>query len=119
MTVYPFGFTVIVHEEYDDNTRTSTYRRESGMGLADSYMTAVQQLDNYYGEDLISIKHLELFAENNIILLPEDVMMGYSKTDFGFAGCPCDVDGNVSPEFIPTDTIARDVVEKGDNVYEC
>ena len=96
MTVYPFGFTVIIHEEYDDKTHTSTYRRESGMGLADSYMTAVQQLDNYYGEDLISIKHLELFSEDNLILLPEDVMRGYAKTDFGYTGPYCDVDGNVN-----------------------
>ena len=98
MTVYPFGFTVIIYEEYDEKTKTSKYRRESGMGLADSYMTAAQQLDNYYGEDLLAIKHLELFEENNIILLPENIMMGYAKTNFGYMGEACDVDGNLIEE---------------------
>lgn len=95
MAVYPFGFTVIIYEEYDEKTNTSKYRRESGMGLADSYMTAAQQLDNYYGEDLLAIKHLELFEENNIILLPESTMIGYAKTDFGYMGEACDIDGNL------------------------
>ena len=95
MTVYPFGFTVII---YEPDNRVSIYRRESGMGLADSYKTAAEQLESYYGEDLVSIKHLELFAEDNLILLPEAVMMGYAKTEFGYVGQHCDIDGNILPE---------------------
>jgi hypothetical protein len=112
MAVYPFGFTAIIYEEYDPDNRVSIYRRESGMGLADSYKTAAQHLEDYYGDDLVSIKHLELFAEDNLILLPEAVIMGYAKTEFGYIGQHCDVDGNILPEPDKTD---REVIVNDGN----
>ena len=95
MDFCPFGFTVVVHEEYNSETNTSIYRRESGMGLAQSYAHAMEQLENYYGEDLIAVKHLELFADSTIILLPEHIIHDYAKTDFGFEGEACDARGNL------------------------
>ena len=95
MDFYPFGFTVVIHDEYDPKTHTSTYRRESGMGLAQSYANAMEQLENYYGEDLIAVKHLELFADSSIILLPEHIIHDYANTDMGFKGELCDARGNL------------------------
>ena len=95
MDFYPFGFTVVIHDEYDPKTHTSTYRRESGMGLAQSYANAMEQLENYYGEDLIAVKHLELFADSSIILLPEHIIHEYANTDMGFKGEICDARGNL------------------------
>ena len=95
MDFYPFGFTVVIHDEYDPKTHTSTYRRESGMGLAQSYANAMEQLENYYGEDLIAVKHLELFADSSIILLPELIIHEYANTNFGFKGEECDARGNL------------------------
>ena len=95
MDFYPFGFTAVIHDEYDPKTHTSTYRRESGMGLAQSYANAMEQLENYYGEDLIAVKHLELFADSTIILLPEHIIHGYANTDMGFKGELYDARGNL------------------------
>ena len=95
MDFYPFGFTAVIHDTYDPETHTSTYRRESGMGLAQSYANAMEQLENYYGEDLIAVKHLELFADGSIILLPEHIINDYANTEFGFEGEACDVHGNL------------------------
>ena len=80
MDFYPFGFTVVIHDTYDPKTHTSTYRRESGMGLAQSYANAMEQLENYYGEDLIAVKHLELFSDDTIILLPEHIIQVLIKS---------------------------------------
>lgn len=95
MDFCPFGFTAVIYNEYDLETNTSTYRRESGMGLAQSYAHAMEQIENYYGEDLIAVKHLELFADSAIILLPEHIIHDYAKTDFGFEGEACDARGNL------------------------
>ena len=95
MDFCPFGFTAVIHDEYTPETHTSTYRRESGMGLAQSYAHAMEQIEKYYGDDLIAVKHLELFEDNSIILLPEHVIHDYAKTDFGFEGEACDARGNL------------------------
>lgn len=95
MAFYPFGFTTVIYKEYDSETHTSIFCRESGMGLAESYAQAMVQLENYYGEDLIAVKHLELFADSSIIRLPEHIIHDYAKTEFGFDGEACDARGNL------------------------
>ena len=95
MDFCPFGFTAVIYDKNNPETHISTYRRESGMGLAKSYAHAMKQLEDYYGEDLIAVKHLELFEDSSIILLPEHVIHDYAKTAFGFEGEACDARGNL------------------------
>ena len=107
MFKYPFAYTAIYLGE-DKN-----YIRESGMGIAEDYSDAMGRVSEYYGTDLLCIKHLELFAENELILLPESIINMYRKTEYGVIGVACDADGN------PIPTEANDVIEKGSNIYEC
>lgn len=89
--MYPFAFVVVSECDGD----TSNYIRESGMGLAENYCDAVDKIINYYGTDLICIKHLEVFQNGpELILLTEDIINEYRKTDFGMTGMPCDINGN-------------------------
>ena len=112
MTMFPFAFTVVFYEEYNDETHENLYRRESGMGIASSYSDAMRFIENYYGTDLIAVKHLELFEENELILMPEAYIKEYSKNVDSVSSIACDIDGN------PIKNVARDVIEKGSNIYE-
>lgn len=65
---YPFAYTVQI---YDD---TKKYCLENGISLCDSYKDAADILEQYYGSTLIAIKHLELFEESQVIILPKDAL---------------------------------------------
>ena len=112
MAMFPFAFTVVFYDEYDEENHENRYRRESGMGIASSYADAMRIIENYYGTDLIAVKHLELFEENELILMPEACIKEYAKNADNTNSIACDVDGN------PITSVARDVIEKGSNVYE-
>ena len=112
MSMFPFTFTVVFYTEYNDETHENQYLRESGMGIASSYADAMRIVENYYGTDLIAVKHLELFEENELILMPEACIKEYAKNADNTNSIACDVDGN------PITSVARDVIEKGSNVYE-
>lgn len=105
--MFPFSFTVIIYDEYDEINKISLYKRESGMGLAESYAVAMKQLEEYYGDDLIAVKHLELHEENGIILLPEHVIEDYARAEGYYCQAPhCDAFGNpvvVSKEVEPNE----------------
>lgn len=93
--MFPYSYTAVIYDEYDEINHISQYKRESGMGLAESFSEAVKQLEEYYGDDLISIKHLELFEENNVILLPEHVIENYARAEGYYCQAPhCDAFGN-------------------------
>lgn len=93
--MYPYSYTVVVYDDYDENDHISIYRRESGMGLTESFSAATKQLEEYYSDDLISIKHLELFEENSVILLPEHIIEDYSRSEGYYCQAPhCDAFGN-------------------------
>ena len=95
MSMYPYTFTVVFYNDLNSDANTNHYKRESGMGLAESFSAAVKQLEQYYGDDLIAVKHLELFEENNIILLPEHVIEDYARADGYYCQAPdCDAFGN-------------------------
>ena len=63
--MYPFAFKVITC--YDGK-----YKSEFGMGLAESFSDAMGQLEGHFGEELMTIKHLELFEASSIISMPKD-----------------------------------------------
>ena len=52
-----------------------------GLGIASSYAEAVAQLENFYGNDLISILLLELYDEGNLLFLPEDCLDIFSESE--------------------------------------
>ena len=113
MATYPFAFTVVFYDEYDEENHENRYRRESGMGIAGSYSDAMKSIENYYGTDLIAVKHLELFEENELILMSESCIKEYAKNVDNVSSVACDVDGN------PIQSVTRDTLEKGSNIYEC
>ena len=86
---YPFSYEVIIIDSFN----TSNYLKECGMGLADNFTDAMEYIENYYGEDLIAVKHLELFEESDLIILSPKVIKNYAKGKY--AGIPCDVNGDL------------------------
>lgn len=101
MSNYPFAFSVVVYHNYDAETQQSTYRRQQGMGFADSFAQAAGIVENYYGSDLISIEKLELFEESDLIMLPAAHVEAYRKREAlsevwdQELYAPCDANGNL------------------------
>lgn len=85
--MFPFSYKLIVYNETE-----KTYSLCEGMGLCNSYTQAMQYIEDYYGENIVSIKNLELYEENNLILLPPSTIEQYVKTA-GFFETPCSEDG--------------------------
>ena len=88
---YPFSYTV-VHIDHDNE---NSYLRESGMGIAQSYADAMVIIEDFYGEDLISVRKLELYEESPLIILPEQVTEDYAEAsnDYNFPKVYCDAKG--------------------------
>ena len=86
--VYPFSYTVVIYLEGEE------YRLESGISFAASFTDAMEILDNYYGTDLVSVKHLELYEEGNVIVVPHDFIKTYEESEWGDFSTPCDAHGN-------------------------
>ena len=90
--MYPFSYTIVRIDYVNENS----YFRESGMGLAQSYADAMAIIENFYGDDLISVRKLELYEESPLIILPEQVTEDYAKAsnDYDFPKVFCDANGN-------------------------
>lgn len=89
---YPFSYEAIAFSEDD------SYYSETGMSFADSYADAAAIIEGYYGDELIKIKELELHEQNDIILLPREVIKRYIKEgDMAFSQ-PYDAEGNLTNE---------------------
>lgn len=119
--MFPYSYTVVMYDEYDEINKVSLYRRESGMGLAESFSAATKQLEDYYGDDLVSIKHLELFEENSVILLPEHVIENYARAEGYYCQAPhCDAFGNPYPVARQVECVPKSIEEvKEANGIEC
>ena len=65
---YPFTYTVQGYD-YSD---TEGYYLESGVGICESFADAANMLEKRFGDELIAIKHIELYEENTVITLPKD-----------------------------------------------
>jgi hypothetical protein len=85
---YPFSYEVIIIDAFD----TSHYIKECGMGLADNFTDAMEYIEDYYGKELVAVKHLELFEDGDLIILSPKVIKNYTKGKY--SGIPCDVNGN-------------------------
>ena len=102
---FPFSFSVVYCGEYlesscDNSNKICTkmnYIRENGMGICSSFADAMAQIEEYYGPDLMSVKSLELYEENKLILLSQKTIDEYASTDYGVVGMFCDEKGNLIP----------------------
>lgn len=88
---YPFTYTVVLCDNLSGNNQ---YARESGMAFCTSYADAAAQIEEYYGEDLLSIKHLMLLEETSLIILPEQTIKDYVEAEYCDFMVPCDCNGN-------------------------
>lgn len=61
---YPFSYTVRGYD-YD----SQEYYLENGIGLCDGWADAAYQLEQYFGEEFVAIKHLELHEETTVLNL--------------------------------------------------
>lgn len=77
---YPFAYKVLIYEE-------GKYTMHYGMGICESFTDAVDRIDSMYGNELIAIKHLELFEESSLIPMPkaavEDIVNNYLHSVVG------------------------------------
>ena len=55
---YPFAFSAVIHDDYDETTREHAYVLDTGMGFANSFAQAAGIIENFYGDDLICINKL-------------------------------------------------------------
>lgn len=90
---YPFSYEVIITDAYDTSNH---YLKECGMGLAESFTEAMEYIEDYYGEELVAIKHLELYEAGDLIILSPKVIKNYYKGKY--SSIPCDADGNLIPK---------------------
>lgn len=85
---YSFSYEVVI--SFDDK-----FYLESGMSFADDFAEAATILQEYYSSNLIAIKHLELFEETSVIILPRDVVKKVELSDESSFALPCDDCGNL------------------------
>lgn len=98
---YPFTYTAVLYDELDFDYKPM-YKKESGLGLANSFAHAMEQIENYYDEDLVKLINLELFEECSLLVVPEAFAKDFSTNDFISAAIPCDHNGEPiaeQPEF--------------------
>ena len=81
---YPFSYEAIV---IDTLHTPNSYFKECGMGLADNFTCAMEHIEDYYGEELVAVKHLELFEESDLIILSPKVIKNYAKGKYSRKPC--------------------------------
>lgn len=86
-----FSYEVIL---FDGNN----YFSETGVSFADSYSEAASILEGFYQEDLMFIKHLELFEETPVITLPRNIIKNVENSNESSFAIPCDARGNLFEE---------------------
>ena len=88
--MYPFSYTIQGFNDADNE-----FYLENGIGFCESFKDAADILEQRYGDELASIKHLELYAEDDVIALPEDAFNSVINTIEQDYTCeiPCDSKG--------------------------
>lgn len=66
---YPFSFKVRGY-----NSADNVYYEQCGMGICDSYADAVGIIETEFGDELMTIKHLELHESAGLIYMPYENM---------------------------------------------
>ena len=89
--MFPFSYQVVITD--CSAYSTDSYILESGMGICDSYSQAASYIENYYGDDLIQVRHLMLYEASELIVLPSNVIEDYAKSSH-VSYIMCDINGN-------------------------
>lgn len=63
---YPFTYTVQAYD-YDNEY----FYLQNGVGICESFADAANIIEKRYGNDLIAVKHLELYEDSTVITLPK------------------------------------------------
>ena len=92
---YPFSFSAIVYDGYDNTTKEHEHVLCSGISFADSYSKAASIIENYYGDTLIAIKEIRLYEEDEIIPLPDTIIRDFVRNIAEWEFCNCDIDGTI------------------------
>lgn len=77
--MYVFSYKVrcdyYEHNEHESYTAT-------GLGMAEDYVEAMQQLDKQYGDEITEVLSLYLMDSNHVIALPQEVVEDYKSKEF-------------------------------------
>lgn len=63
------------------DAKNKKYYTNTGLGMADSYSKAASVLEEYFGDELCKILHLELYEEENLIFMTERMIEEYANFD--------------------------------------
>ena len=88
---YPFTYIV---QGY--NYEEEQYYLENGISICESLTNAADILEKHFGNELIAIKHLELYEDSTVITLPKgtfDEVVNCLESDDCFE-IKCDEKGN-------------------------
>ena len=83
----PFSYEVVYC-----GLEPKTYYRESGIGFAESYSHAANQIEEFYGTDLVAIHHLELYEENTLLPMSPGLAQAICNST-SYKPSRCDVTG--------------------------
>ena len=69
MMHYPYTFIVNGY-----NRDYNTYYEQCGVGICSSFAGASAQIEQKYGDELVSIKHLYLYDADSVINVPREIL---------------------------------------------
>lgn len=76
--MYPFTYKVTYLNDFNTPSTPETIE---GMGFAKNYANAAKKIENYYGDDLISIDKIFLLDEASVLELPADIIERIENLD--------------------------------------
>lgn len=96
---YPFSYSAIIYDKFDVKANECVYILCSGVSFADSYSQAASIVENYYGDNLIAIKEIRLYEEDEIIHLPNSIIHDFVQNSPKWEFCNCDIDGTILNDY--------------------
>ena len=66
---YPFSFKVLCY-----NSADKRHYIQCGMGICTNYAKATEILEKRYGNELLAIKHIELYEDDTVIIMKPKVL---------------------------------------------
>ena len=92
---YPCSFSAVIYSSYDTETYKAHQTLASGVFIASSFADAAATIETVYGDDLVAIKEIRLYEENDIIYLPAKIIDDYIDND-SWEFPSCDTKGEIS-----------------------
>ena len=89
MKKYPFSYEVVIYGGAPDE-----YSLEAGIGFCDSYAEAARQVEECYGDDLVSFTDLYLFEDSDLLPMPRSFIQELKSIPY-VPSVRCDSDGKV------------------------